>query len=756
MFISPRARRRLLSVLAVLLCWSAAPADFAAQGNRPSTPPGQSGSHRQDVERRKDDPARVAPDAPLVVNVTSQSGDYRIDALLSGYQVSQSTVTYSFYEDDVFHGAYGGNETVSEVSEGVKTNVRAIMAWYSTLINVTFVEVAETANTVGVIRVMRSTAPSYAYAYYPSSTSMFSVAGDVHLNPSYDRLGDTNGFQNPAGEHGYLALIHEIGHAIGLKHPHDGSPRLPSAEDNHTNTVMSYQFYGESPGTPMGYDLMTLQYMYGARPQRGGNDTYRMNRADVDQYIVGGQLYVNPSLATKQAIWDSGGYNVLDLSAFTAVSGGYRVDLRPLGWVSTNANYATTYLNAGAVVGPDVMIRELVNSGGSDTIYANSGANLFRGYSASRVTGADVIYGATAADTVDLSGYSPAAVLETASGNDLLVNLGANGSIRLKDYFLGNMPAIVYEGGLPRASIDDVSRTEGTGGTSTATFIVSLTFPVVSTQSLSYTTVDGSAAAGSDYTAAAGVLTFAAGESSKTIVVTLNPDSLEESDESFSLVLSAPSEGLEIEDGTGTGTIVNDDVAPNVPPVANVSATPTSGTTPLTVQFTGSGSTDSDGTIVSYAWTFGDGGTANTANPSRTYTATGTFTATLTVTDNRGATNSRSVQIVVQPNANLVVFVAGLTMQAVPAPGGNAAQATVTVRRPDGQPVSGVTVTGKWTGSVKGSVTGTTDGAGNAVMTSKSLRRGGTVTFEVTALAKTGYTYDASRNVVSKQTVVVP
>jgi PKD repeat protein len=252
------------------------------------------------------------------------------------------------------------------------------------------------------------------------------------------------------------------------------------------------------------------------------------------------------------------------------------------------------------------------------------------------------------------------------------------------------------------------------------------------------------------------VLTFAAGESSKTIVITLNPDSVQEPDESFSLVLSAPSAGLEIQDATGVGTIVNDDITPNVPPVANVSATPTTGTTPLAVQFTGSGSTDSDGTIVSYAWTFGDGGTANTANPSRTYTATGTFTATLTVTDNRGATNSRSVQIVVQANPNLVVFVGALTMQAVPASGGNAARATVTVRRPDGQPVSGVTVTGKWTGSVKGSVSGTTDAAGNAVMTSKSLRRGGTVTFEVTALAKTGYTYDASRNVVSKQTVVVP
>jgi serralysin len=754
MSMSPRVRRRLLSALAVVLCWTAAPADFAAQGNRPSTPPGQ--LRRQDVERRKGDNARVATDAPFPLAVTALSGDYRIDALLSGYQVSQSTITYSFYEDDVFHGAYGGTETVSEVSEGVKTNVRAIMAWYSTIIPITFVEVTETANNVGVIRIMRSTAPSYAYAYYPTSNAMFSVASDVHLNPSYDRLGDTNGFQNPAGEHGYVSLIHEIGHAIGLKHPHDSSPNLPSAEDNHTNTVMSYQFYGESPGSPMGYDLLALQYMYGARAQRGGNDTYVMNRADVDQYTVGGQQFISPSLTTKQAIWDSGGYNVLDLSAFTPASGGYRVDLRPLGWVSSNANYYTTYLNAGAVIGPGVTIRELVNSGGSDTIYANSSANMFLGYSASRITGDDVIYGATSADTVDLYGYTPAAVLETASGNDLLLNLGANGSIRLKDYFLGNQPAIVYEASLPRVSVNDVSRAEGTGGTSTATFTVSLSVPVTSTQSVSYATADGSATAGSDYTAASGVLTFAAGESSKTVVVTLNPDSVQEADETFSLVLSAPSAGLEIQDGTGVGTILNDDAAPNVPPVANVSATPTTGTVPLAVQFTGSGSTDSDGTISNYAWTFGDGGTGNTANPAHTYTTTGTFTATLTVTDNRGGTNSKSVQIVVQPNANLVVFVSALSMQAVTVSGGSAARVTVTVRRPDGQAVSGVTVSGRWTDAVKGTATASTDTSGNAVFTSKSVRRGGTVTFEATGLSKSGYTYDASKNVVTKQTLVLP
>lgn len=752
------ATRRVLFALIVGTTWMSAPADLVGQDNRPSSPPGQSRPHRKDVERRKGDGPRVASDAPVPLAITAPSGDYRIDALLSGYQQSQSTVTYSFYEDDVFHGSYGGSETVSEVSEAVKTNVRAIMAWYSAVINVTFVEVTETASTVGVIRVMRSSAPGYAYAYYPTSTSMFSVAGDVHLNPSYDRLGDTNGFQNPAGEHGYSALIHEIGHAIGLKHPHDSSPNLPAAEDNHTRTVMSYQFPGESPGTPMGYDVLTLQYMYGVRPLRAANDTYSMNRSAVDQYTVGGQVYLSPSLATKQVIWDSGGYNVLDLSTFTAASGGYRVDLRPLGWISTNANYQASYLIAGTVVGPGVTINDVVSSGAGDVIYANAAANRFRGYSSGRVTGDDVIYGATAADTVDLSGYSPSAVLETASGSDLLLNLGPNGSIRLKDYFLGNVPAIVYEAGRPRASVGDVSRSEGTGGTSTATFTVSLSVPAGSTQTVSYATVEGSATAGSDFTSASGVLTFAAGESSKTIAITVNPDAVVEPDESFSVVLSAPSAGLDIQDGTAVGTIVNDDVAANVPPVANVSATPTTGTVPLAVAFTGSGSTDSDGTITAYAWTFGDGGTASTANPSHTYTATATFTATLTVTDNRGGTNSRSVSIVVQPNASQVMFVSGLSMQVVRVSGGNAARATVTVRRPDGQVVSGVTVTGRWTGAVKGGATATTDGAGNAIFTSKSVRRGGTVTFEVTGLSRTGYTYDASRNAPAptRQSVVLP
>ena len=80
----------------------------------------------------------------------------------------------------------------------------------------------------------------------------------------------------------------------------------------------------------------------------------------------------------------------------------------------------------------------------------------------------------------------------------------------------------------------------------------------------------------------------------------------------------------------------------NVPPVANFSDS-ISG---LSVSFTDS-STDSDGSIASRSWNFGDGSSSTAANPSHTYSAAGTYSVSLTVTDNSGATNTKTQSVTV-------------------------------------------------------------------------------------------------------------
>jgi aryl-phospho-beta-D-glucosidase BglC (GH1 family) len=115
----------------------------------------------------------------------------------------------------------------------------------------------------------------------------------------------------------------------------------------------------------------------------------------------------------------------------------------------------------------------------------------------------------------------------------------------------------------PTLAISDAQVTEGDAGTKQLLFTVSLSRAATGAVSVNYATQAGTATAGSDFVAASGTLNFAAGETSKTIAVTINGDTAVEANESFNLLLSGAA-GATIADGTGLGTIQNDDVLPTL------------------------------------------------------------------------------------------------------------------------------------------------------------------------------------------------
>jgi PKD repeat protein len=105
-------------------------------------------------------------------------------------------------------------------------------------------------------------------------------------------------------------------------------------------------------------------------------------------------------------------------------------------------------------------------------------------------------------------------------------------------------------------------------------------------------------------------------------------------------------------DGNGIYDTADDACSVNTPPVADAGG-PYNGTVGSPVSFDGSASSDTDGSIVSYAWDFGDGSSGSGVSPSHSYASDGSFTVRLTVTDNSGGTGSASSSASIAPPANI-------------------------------------------------------------------------------------------------------
>jgi len=164
----------------------------------------------------------------------------------------------------------------------------------------------------------------------------------------------------------------------------------------------------------------------------------------------------------------------------------------------------------------------------------------------------------------------------------------------------------------------------------------------------------------------------------------------------------------------------------NQPPTASF----TFACTGLTCSFNASGSSDPDGSVTSYAWTFGDGTSGTGVTPSKTYAGGGTYTVALTVTDNGGATGTTSRSVTVSSTGGGLSV--ALTGSSVNNGSTWTANVTVTVTN-DGSPVSGASVSGSWSNG--GTSTCSTNASGQCLASKSGIpKRTGSVTFTVTTV----------------------
>ncbi|MEX1072189.1 MAG: PKD domain-containing protein [Chloroflexota bacterium] len=191
---------------------------------------------------------------------------------------------------------------------------------------------------------------------------------------------------------------------------------------------------------------------------------------------------------------------------------------------------------------------------------------------------------------------------------------------------------------------------------------------------------------------------------------------------------------------------------PNQPPVANFSYD----CTDLTCSFDGTASSDTDGTVTSYAWTFGAEGSAAEATADHTFSAGGSFAVTLLVTDDDGAAGSLTQQVTVSaaPPPAGTASIGDLSGAATVRKGGWTAAVTILVVDASGVPVVNATVGGSWSTGTGSSCT--TGSSGTCAVSLNVSKKTGSVTWTVGSVTHATLAYDPTLNAESTITLNRP
>lgn len=190
------------------------------------------------------------------------------------------------------------------------------------------------------------------------------------------------------------------------------------------------------------------------------------------------------------------------------------------------------------------------------------------------------------------------------------------------------------------------------------------------------------------------------------------------------------------------------------PPVAAASVVgSSSGTAPLPVSFSSSGSFDPEGSALTYDWDFGDGSTSAEPNPSHTYITPGSYRASLVVKDSTGLSRPASLAVAVQ-SPPVLVYVTNIAMSKTISNRGTQASAVVTIKDAAGNLKSNASVTGTWSGLTTGTSTVKTGSTGTAKFSSAFTKNAGTFTFKVTRVVLNGSVYSANLNLETTDFIV--